>query len=84
MSGRPYLRVKQKVLDPAEWLVHGVPHNGTHYLLWMFFNNTGSLSEGAYNARSVKRHGRGRKGGGGGAGQGSFGGNWGERGSGGR
>ena len=77
---RAYLRVKQKPLDPREWLVQGAPHNGAHFPLCIFFGNSTWRSKEKQIERSAK--GRGRHVGGGGGGRGPGGGMGGGRGSG--
>ena len=58
MTGCGYLEVKQKVLDPNEWLVEGTPHNGAHFPLCISTHNTGHRSEVAHAKRSAKANGK--------------------------
>ena len=51
----PYLRLKQKQLDEREWLVDGEVHNGAHFVLCVFTNNSRARSEGGDQYRA-NRH----------------------------
>jgi len=60
----PYLRFKQKLMDQAEWLVDGKPHNGAHMSQVVFSNNSSHRSEEAQQRRAAKlRNRRGSRGG---------------------
>ena len=54
MTGCGYLKVKQKVLDPKEWLVDGEVHNGAHFPLCIFTVAEGHRSEDAWRTRKEK------------------------------
>ena len=45
MTGCGYLKVKQKFMDPKEWLVDGEVHNGAHFPLCIFTVAEGHRSE---------------------------------------
>ena len=51
---RPYLRVKQKQVDRNEWLVAGSVHNGAHFPLMIFTQNSSHRSEVAEQERREK------------------------------
>jgi len=52
------LRVRQKVLDPDEWLVQGTPHNGAHFPLCIFTHNESHRSEAAWLKRDARQQAR--------------------------
>ena len=52
----PYLRLKQKELDCHEWLVDGNMHNGAHFPLCVFTNNSSARSETRAKERGQDRH----------------------------
>ena len=54
MTGCGYLKVKQKVLDPKEWLVDGEVHNGAHFPLCIFIVAEGHRSDKAWLIRKEK------------------------------
>jgi len=63
----PYLRLKQKQMDKNEWLVDGGIHNGAHFPLCVFTNNSSARSEkrsrersDAWNRKGAKGKGKGR------------------------
>ena len=58
MMGCGYLRVRQKVLDPNEWLVQGKPHNGAHFPLCIFTQNESHRSDDARQRRDAQRKAR--------------------------
>ena len=67
----PYLRIKQKQMDKAEWRVGEDIHNGAHFPLCVFTNNARARSMEKAMARSSRR-GKGKgKGKGQGQGQGT-------------
>ena len=51
----PYLRFKEKRLNKEEWLVDGVMHNGAHFPLCVFTNNSRARSEAAAKARAQRK-----------------------------
>ena len=51
----PYLRVKQKTLDVSEWLVNGEVHNGAHFPLCVWTNNSSARSAQASRDRQNKQ-----------------------------
>ena len=57
-----YLRFKQKSLDINEWFVGDNLHNGAHFPLCAFTNNSRARSEEASRARAQKRGDKGKKG----------------------
>ena len=59
----PYLRFKQKPLDIEEWFVGENIHNGAHFPLCAFTNNSRARSEEASRARAQKKGDKGNKGG---------------------
>ena len=61
----PYLRLKQKPMNKNEWLVGGIMHNGAHFPLCVFTNNSSARSEEAVkmrNNRLWEKKGKGAKG----------------------
>jgi hypothetical protein len=50
-----YLRFKQKKMDKSEWLVDNTMHNGAHFPLCVFTNNSRSRSQKASAERALKR-----------------------------
>jgi hypothetical protein len=55
----PYLRVRQKTLDVLEWLVNGQVHNGAHFPLCVWTNNSSARSAQASRARSERSRAKG-------------------------
>ena len=62
-----YLRLKQKQMDKNEWLVDGDIHNGAHFPLCVFTNNSSARSEkrsrersDAWKRKGAKGKGKGR------------------------
>ena len=51
----PYLRFKEKRMDKEEWLVDGELHNGAHFPLCVFTNNSRSRSEAGSWYRAAKK-----------------------------
>ena len=51
----PYLRFRQKTLDVAEWLVNGQVHNGAHFPLCVWTNNSSARSAKASRDRSDRQ-----------------------------
>ena len=58
----PYLRLKQKALQQNEWLVNGTIHNGAHFPLCVFTNNSRARSEEGVKKRTEKYRSRGGSG----------------------
>ena len=58
----PYLRLKQKALQQNEWLVNGGIHNGAHFPLCVFTNNSRARSEEGVQKRKEKHRSRGGSG----------------------
>ena len=56
----PYLRLKQKEMLKDEWLVGGRIHNGAHFPLCVFTNNSRSRSQEANDRRAKNRPAKGR------------------------
>ena len=54
----PYLRIKQKAMDRKEWLVNDVIHNGAHFPLCAFTNNSRARSADKARERAQKAKGR--------------------------
>jgi hypothetical protein len=52
--GKPFLRLKGKLLKEAEWLVEGEHHKGAHFPLAMWTNNVGFRSEEKSERRKTK------------------------------
>jgi hypothetical protein len=59
-TSAPYLRLKQKTMDRSEWLVGEQVHNGAHFPLCVFTNNSRARSKDAAMARSQRRPGKGK------------------------
>ena len=57
----PFLRIKQKMMDPNEWMTEECPtdgkffHNGSHYPLAVWTNNASSRSKEAWDRRQQKK-----------------------------
>ena len=56
----PYLRLKQKAMNQKDWLVGGELHNGAHFPLCVFTNNSRARSEERETARRQKAQNRSR------------------------
>lgn len=56
----PYLRLKQKEMLKDEWLVGGRIHNGAHFPVCVFTDNSRSRSQEANDRRAKKRPAKGR------------------------
>jgi hypothetical protein len=50
-----HLRLREKSMERNEWLVKGRMHNGAHFPLCVFTNNSSSRSEEAQQRRNDKR-----------------------------
>ena len=51
----PYLRFKQKKMDKSEWLLNNKMHNGAHFPLCVFTNNSRARSQVASAKRALKK-----------------------------
>ena len=53
---RPFLKIREKRLNPEHWIFEGKHRKGAHFPLCAYTNNVGRRSDEAFNARRERRN----------------------------